>query len=646
MGDFWGPFQGGRYSEVFDITGSADNGRVWIVECSTGRSVRAFLRGSETLYTGSRFTMINFRVWRDHQGCVLVQEEASSVFVHAPYALDDLKNVREVCTGLGALGIGAKEAGFQVVCQNELQPLTAEVTTAISALPTIVGDIGCLKVVEQLWENHPGVATTAAGIACQPCSLLGDKRGGQDPRSSTLKDTLRAAWLLQSPLIVLECVAPAASDSYVRESLQSFVHTSGFSIKECLLELKDVWPSARHRWWCVLAAPELSGIQLKGWRPHGAWRTVSDVLEVPNVTSSERINLRLCPDEVQALGEHRPLSTFLLQADRHMPTALHSWGSLFRPCPCQCRLAPFSEARLRKGGVCAVILIDNQSEDDTDVLQYRYTSAPEVALMNGLDPTLPFGPNPRLALSLVGQLASPLQSGWVFSQIAEFLRGKGVHFSCPTSLIHVLHRQRLQLLRKAEASGFRPASLGTLSSGLPGLLYHTHQQILAKVCAKAKYAEVARQVEAFQQACVSNQVVEEETVASEARAEEDPVSPVTVASSPATPTVNGKGLGSLTLDPVLPPGTIAHCPALCTSSSSQGPSVVGEIPPEQSDLPPASLEFHSGLDPPLGPVLPPDTFAYCPARSAGSPSPGPYVAGGVPPEQSDSPPDDPESYRG
>ena len=154
---------------------------------------------------------------------------------------------------------------------------------------------------------------------------------------------------LQSPLVVLECVAPAATDEHVRKCLEDFTTKSGFTIHEVTLELRDVWPSARNRWWRVLASQELGGFQIKGWRPHGAWRTVADVLECPNVGLSESLQLRLDPHELHALASVKPLSSFVLEANRPTPTALHSWGCLFRPCPCNCRTL---QDRLRRGGVC------------------------------------------------------------------------------------------------------------------------------------------------------------------------------------------------------------------------------------------------------------------------------------------------------
>ena len=494
---FWDNFVGSRYSEVFDLSDSGVTNRLLAVEVSTGRNIFVYFAAGASVSLGDRVTLMDFRVLKEASGYTLVQEDASAIFPHGPFVLGDLLKVREFCTGLGALGLGAEQAGFRVVAQNEIQEPTALLASAISGLSVVTGDVGDNDVLKQVWKQAPGCAATAAGVSCQPYSLLGDRRGGRDPRSDALPSTLRAAWLMQSPLIVLECVAPAAEDAFVKQCLADFAAMSGFSLKECLLELRDVWPAARKRWWCVLASPRLGDLALRGWRPHGAWRTVADVLECPNVSPSESRQLRLDPEEVHALASFRPLASFVLEANRPSPTALHSWGCLFRPCPCQCRPLPLSTERLKKAGVCAVILPDEGTAGEGEVVPFRYPSASEIALLNGLDPSINFLHDARLALCLVGQLASPLQAGWVFSQIASLLQAKGLHVSCSTDPVHVLHKQRLRLLKKAELVGLRPSHLFRMHNGPPDILYQTHAKVLARAGARAKYAEVAQQVEAF-----------------------------------------------------------------------------------------------------------------------------------------------------
>ena len=52
--------------------------------------------------------------------------------------------------------------------------------------------------------------------------LLGDCRGGLDPRSSTLPSTLAIAYHLRAMIVVLECVGPAQHDPFVNHHINNF----------------------------------------------------------------------------------------------------------------------------------------------------------------------------------------------------------------------------------------------------------------------------------------------------------------------------------------------------------------------------------------------------------------------------------------
>ena len=82
-----------------------------------------------------------------------------------------------------------------------------------------------------------------AGFACQPFSLLGDQRGGEDMRAQSLRGILQIAFLAQVQVVILECVTPAATNQFVRDEIQRFLDVSGFSCSQTELQLSDVWPS-------------------------------------------------------------------------------------------------------------------------------------------------------------------------------------------------------------------------------------------------------------------------------------------------------------------------------------------------------------------------------------------------------------------
>ena len=162
------------------------------------------------------------------------------------------------------------------------------------------------------------------------------------------------------------------------------------------------------------------------------WLKVKDVLPRPVASPSEYESLLLSDFELVEFQKRKPLKSFLLDLEHPLPTALHSWGSQVLSCPCGCRAA-FSERRLNKG-ICAVL----EPCATTGATNFRHMTAREVALLSGLSPLYQLGDNPRLALSLVGQLASPLQSAWIGSHLAQALRALGLPGLCkdePVSLL-------------------------------------------------------------------------------------------------------------------------------------------------------------------------------------------------------------------
>ena len=121
----------------------------------------------------------------------------------------------------------------------------------------LVGDVTHLSTLKRLWPVAKGAATLVAGFACQPFSVLGDRRGGCDPRSTCLTGILAIAHFLQVHAIILECVQPAAGNDFVLGQIQRFVDISGFHVSQCDLRLDDVWPARRNRAWWLITSPLL-----------------------------------------------------------------------------------------------------------------------------------------------------------------------------------------------------------------------------------------------------------------------------------------------------------------------------------------------------------------------------------------------------
>ena len=82
------------------------------------------------------------------------------------------------------------------------------------------------------------------------------------PRAACLTGILASAFLLQVQSVILECVQPAALNTFVQGELQRFLDVSGFACTQCDLQLDSIWPSRRNRAWWLLTSPLIGKIPL------------------------------------------------------------------------------------------------------------------------------------------------------------------------------------------------------------------------------------------------------------------------------------------------------------------------------------------------------------------------------------------------
>lgn len=379
-------------------------------------------------------------------------ESADSITMCYPHCTWQQSNdLIEYCAGMGALGQGALAAQFIPRVAVELRPQLAKLYEQNCDAKVITGDITHFETLRQVYLAHPFSATMAAGVSCQPYSLLGDGRSGQDERASTLPATLAAAHFLRAVVIILECVAPASEDPYVRWQLTQFCERTGFHKNEIILSLQDVWPSKRQRWWCVLTAPALGKVPLKGFPQ------LLDLVSVKHVMPSirewpqdEEQQLRLTPTEIEAFGQSSGTpASYCINMQGVMPCALHAWGSQTTACPCGCRASGLAASRLATRGLYGVLAVSQSGGTSVEGgKSYRHLHPREAALLCGLDPGLNMHSSMRLILGAVGQLASPLQSLWIMLQVRQSLQLAKCG-QVNVSLCNTFHLYRSWLLARA-----------------------------------------------------------------------------------------------------------------------------------------------------------------------------------------------------
>ena len=349
----------------------------------------------------------------------LKQTEESMCLSHPQCTWESNCDLIEFCAGMGALGQGALAAQFVPRVAVELRPTLAKLYAANSSASVIVGDITEFETIKKVYEAHPKSATISAGISCQPYSKLGDEKSGRDSRASTLPATLAAAHYLRAVVVIPECVAPAGEDAYVRWHVEQFCRRTNFSCSEIVIDLQEVWPCKRKRWWCVLSAPALGKLELQSFFPMKDLESIRHVM--PSIKAwpkHEESQLRLTPIETEAFtGVSGTPSSYCINLKSVLPCALHAWGAQLTPCPCGCREVPFSRDRLVNRGLYGVLALSKDSTATHEGAQYRHLHPAEAAALCGLDPVLTWDSHQRLVLGAIGQLASPLQAFWVCIQV-------------------------------------------------------------------------------------------------------------------------------------------------------------------------------------------------------------------------------------
>ena len=366
----------------------------------------------------NRITIVNAIVTHP-RGPVLEIDQHAAILKHQAVTGSSLQQLVETCVGLGALGQGASKAGWTVQVGNDQSEKFCDHLANLQK-QVVCGDICNLQTVVNMHLQSPTAKSMAFGFSCQPFSKLGDKREGEDIRAQCLPLGLYASYLLQMQLVVLECTPTAPSSQFVKRCLQHHEEMTGFLRSEAILDLQGFWPSSRKRWWCVIN--------------NGAFGKVY-VPPMPQITPSPTISdiipkfLELNPQELQELtltGYERDLFSSLgkgfqeQMVDIHgtLPTALHSWGNQCIRCQCGCG-REMSFERLRDHGIHGALVAVHNAMPSANI---RHLSGREMSLLNGFAKAEGWDDNQRFLTAGVGQLASPLQSCWVFSHVRRQLQ--------------------------------------------------------------------------------------------------------------------------------------------------------------------------------------------------------------------------------
>ena len=258
----------------------------------------------------------------------------------AELSMASFQTMREVCAGMGGFSLGAQAVGIKTVAFLDRSPLS-EAKILRNGGQFILADIHDRAAVKQLHCVEPDSRSLlSVGLPCQSYSVQGSGLGLRDDRGLTLFPVLRAAWILQSSGIIMECVSEILQHVDTMQVLQEFAARAGYQFQFTVLELAHQWGSRRKRWWAVFLPRNGRPFQLPTWMQQ-SW-VVQDVIPEWPVWSQA--------DEDSLAWDEEELSMFL---DPQLPQQAGRFGSGHGP---QCR-GGHAARSLHPAGHAAVLAV-------------------------------------------------------------------------------------------------------------------------------------------------------------------------------------------------------------------------------------------------------------------------------------------------
>ena len=401
--------------------------------CRTTINKQEFITDANLDRSANLVTLMDFNLVNINGRFWLLTNNNSKILQHQPVSKTSMEQLVEGCSGIGAVGQGFQFLGLRTVAFAESNEKFASWLVSKGHQNVIVGDISHNDVIHKIGQCcRDGPPTVTAGVSCQPFSYLGDRKERFDPRSESMPSAIRLGFLLNSPLIILECTPAAMKSDWVQDLLKEFQQCTSYSVDQIVLDLHHLWPSHRTRWWAILSHPMLRLQPIPkmpsiGWSP-SVMHLFSEFLHLSGL---ELAQLELTPYELRLFHANaKGTAASIVNMAKTMPTATHSWGSQLLPCSCGCRKGGFTMERIEQKGLYGILIPLGKeiTLDRVELSCMRHPHPEEIALLNGLNPQYIRNLKSkelRLLLAGVGQLGSPLQSIWVMGNILRQMSQKG-----------------------------------------------------------------------------------------------------------------------------------------------------------------------------------------------------------------------------
>ena len=384
---------------------------------------------AELLGTGQHYMFLqkvpcqNFTVYdaivQETEPCFLGLDGLSKIVPHvvdAPFSF----TIKEVCAGMGGIGLGSVPLGGSIVASLDVMPLACQHLERNQHGQVLLRDLGKDHAKGELHELGGHACILTSGFPCQPHSTQGMRLGAADPRHQTFIQVLRTAYLFDCSCLLLECTPQAQYDTEVRRELEALASIKQWQIQDLTLALSQQWPCRRQRWWALLTPSSWPVLPIAKWPVDETFNRISSILpgwgQWHGVIETQ---LQLTEEEYRAYANlQNGQDKRLLELEDQAPTFLHSYSNALSPCPCGCRTAGFSSTSLAVKGLRGCFIISKATG------QPRYLHPAELGALLGFPQTVIYSNDVRAENSLLGQSASPLQALWIFSFLGSQIQGE------------------------------------------------------------------------------------------------------------------------------------------------------------------------------------------------------------------------------
>eukprot|EP00435_Cladocopium_sp_Y103_P038656 s434_g10.t1 len=418
------PCAGARFAGVLRLQREIDGKLYDGVRCPDGTSV--LLSGSE-LHLGCVSVYDALVVSNDDM--LILHLDDMAWWKHHPELGDTLSsNVVDLCAGTGAMSLAAQFLGANPVLAVGWNEKAVELLRANHSGLTLQLDLtskDAAQIIHRACDGPTG--TVFLGFPCQPHSQQGSQQGSADPRAQVLWHGLHITFMLQAQSLILECTPMAGENIDIKDALDSLATAMNWEVQTVTMDLLDVWPCRRNRWWALLFPKRWHSFTMTPWNLHSPFDSIRTILPEWGLWSQvDEMELQLTPRELEMFHDVTyGFDVRNLDLDGTAATFLHSYANALFPCPCGCRLRGFHPLTLRSGGLRGQYTMSQATG------RPRYLHPKEVALLLGIPSSFEFIQDVRTSLALLGLVASPLQALWVYGHLLRNHRLVQHQVPCP-----------------------------------------------------------------------------------------------------------------------------------------------------------------------------------------------------------------------